>query len=1105
MKTRITGIVGQHGPIPKLPKTFPSEIDDTLYCGLDLGIGSCGQALISTAASKRLIRGFEGLPGPISFLGIRAFDVPETKEQSGVKLKNPERRQKRLMRRTIARRAARMKQIRRFLMAKGVLPEDYHCLKDEWRHSHEAATPWQWRMDALSRTLSNWEWAVILLHYAKRRGFKSARKSDVAAKGSEGGTLDSVKANHEAVASYHTLAEMFHADPRFATTKRNKEGNYTSMVLRADLLDEITKVFEAQRGHGNQHASAEFEAEYLAILNNQKPMQSPIALLGNCPFVPSAKRTTVFAPSFELSRALQRLNVIVLVHEDGTKQLFSEFITNAGGYAPFVAAFGTKAKISWRDLRKLWNMSASMEFKDIRERGSATDKSTLENEDFCKRSTKGGCASGSHVLRKVVGESEWALLLSSDLTLLDEIAFCLAFYEVIGDEVTPFTILGAMAESKIPPLLLEAVRNDLTGTKPTLHMFKGACGVSAAVCRSIIPHLMHGLTYDKAMEAAGYMHTETLPSFHEISNPVVKAVVREVMKQVVHLFDEAGALPARIHVELGRDLGKSMQERNEMDRGIRDRTKEKDTNREKVAAYKQCQPAAVSDEDLLRYELYLEQGGICAYSGRQMPNPERLYGPDLEVDHILPRSRSHDNGYDNKVLVYTASNRDKRNQTPFEWLSSTPLAWQEFQVRVMSIKSLRRRKRRNLLNDSFAASEQEFAERNLNDTRYISRLVTAYLEALYEEAGHKPVREGGTRHVFTRPGAMTSLVRRAWGLENLKKDMDGKRIGDKHHAVDALVCACLAEGDAQWISRLSKCYGSMELAHHSHLTLRNLETPWQGFRADVVNALGHITVSRRERCGAGGPLHPETIYRAKPDGNGGQFAYKRETVITKDERGKAKAAFTKPADLEKIAGIKEERSKWLEDALLAWIQKGSPVDDPPRDPQGCIIRKVFVRQKSMRLRPQPQGHVTGGTLIRCDVFSKKGRFHLVPVYKHQLIERRPPNHAIVALKPEDKWDVLDSTFRFEFSLWKNSRFEIEFKDNEKIEGCYSSLNRNTGRIAYHPPDNSNGGKDANGKEIDYGFSTKIGVVSFRKISVDRLGRRFPVKKEKRTWRGEVCI
>jgi len=357
---------------------------------------------------------------------------------------------------------------------------------------------------------------------------------------------------------------------------------------------------------------------------------------------------------------------------------------------------------------------------------------------------------------------------------------------------------------------------------------------------------------------------------------------------------------------------------------------------------------------------------------------------------------------------------------------------------------------------------------------------------------------------------MTSLVRRAWGLENLKKDLDGKRIGDKHHAVDALVCACLAEGDAQWISRLSKCYGSMELMNNPRLVPLGLETPWSGFRADVVEAIRQITVSRRERCGAGGPLHLETIYRARTDGNGKTIAYKRESVIGSDPKGKPVARYTKPSDLDRIAGIHDERSRWLKESLLSWIERGSPVDPAnpellPRDPQGCPIRKVFVQQKAMQLRPQPQGHVTSGTLVRCDVFSKKGKFHLVPVYKHQLMERTPPVFAIAALKPEDKWTPIDSTFRFEFSLWKNSRFEISFNDGVSIDGCYSSLNRNTGRIAYSLPDNSEGEKDENGKDIDYGFSTKVGVISFRKVSVDRLGRRFPVKGEKRTWRGAVCI
>jgi CRISPR/Cas system Type II protein with McrA/HNH and RuvC-like nuclease domain len=178
----------------------------------------------------------------------------------------------------------------------------------------------------------------------------------------------------------------------------------------------------------------------------------------------------------------------------------------------------------------------------------------------------------------------------------------------------------------------------------------------------------------------------------------------------------------------------------------------------------------------------------------------------------------------------------------------------------------------------------------------------------------------------------------------------------------------------------------------------------------------------------------------------------------------------------------------------------------PRDPQGCLIRKVFVQQKAMQLRPQPQGHVTSGTLVRCDVFSKKGQYHLVPVYKHQLIERTPPMRAIIAGKLDDKgWTVIDSTFHFEFSLWTNSRFELTYTKGKKIEGCYRGVNRNTAVIAYFRPDHYGEENDENGKSLCPPVSCKTGVASFQKLNVDRLGRRFLVKGEKRTWRGAVCI
>jgi CRISPR-associated endonuclease Csn1 len=1116
MKTNY--LIGSNAPLTKLPRTFPTKIDEDLYCGIDIGVGSCGVALVSNATSKHTIRGFEELPGKLTFLGIRAFDLPEEKTTSGISLKNPDRRQKRLMRRVLDRRAQRIRAIKNLLVEHKILPQDYDHRSTEWKGRHESATPWRWRVQALSRKLSSWEFAVILIHYAKRRGFKSAKKSDLESKGSEGGTLQSSRANHAALEQYETVADLLMNDPRFVISKsdggtletkqRNRDGEYIAMVTRADVVEEIRKVFSQQRALGNEHATDKFEEIYLEQLNKQRAMQDPIKLLGDCPFIPSEKRSSVMCPSFELARALQKLNGLQILSEDKQKLFFSEWILQHGGYGSFVADFGRKAKITWGDLRKMWQLPSSFQFADILSLPARREKNGLleaelsltekERLDFSNRSSSSGCAQGSFTLRKALGEQLWNHCLQSDFAELDYVAFCLTFYEVVEEEGCQTTMLGAIAAHVKNQQLFEAVARDLRSEKPTLHKFKGSASTSAALMRHIIPFLMQGQVYSTAMESAGFQHVKTDFTLDKITNPIVKSVLREAMKQIAHVFHEVGCLPGRINIEVARDVGKSIEERNEIDRGIKKRTTQKNVNRLKVADCKGSSEVDVTEEELLRYELYLEQGGMCPYSGRSLPNVENIYSADLQVDHIQPRSRSHDNSFDNKVLVYASANQNKGNQTPFEWLAKSDDAWEGFQTRISSMRGIRRGKRNRLLSETFATQEPEFLERNLNDTRYISRLLLAYVNDFYRIVGEEPEGKGAVRRVFSIPGSLTSLVRKAWGLENLKKDVNGNRVGDKHHAVDALVCACLSHGRAQWITKLSQAYASS--AHI--LNIRNLTTPWTNFRNDVVNALDQITVSRRERCGAGGALHQETNYGLVIDSQGNQTVYKRQNIIGKNQANKPVATFQSIADLENIRGINEERSAWLKEALTSWVQAGSPLDEDklPRDTQGCLIRKVFVAQSRVKnVRKQKQGHVTSGTLVRCDVFSKAGKYFLVPIYNYQLSSATPPMRAVVAAKEEDEWAVMDDGYHFEFSLWKNSRFQfLEKKTKATFSGCYSSINRNTGVIEFKLPDDY-GNKD---KET---VSPKSTISDFRKLNVDRLGRVFVVKKEKRVWRGVVCI
>lgn len=1156
----------------KLPSTFPTEIDENLALGLDLGVGSCGQALVTDRGTpKNTINGIPDFPDRINFLGVRAFDVPEIHEKTGIKLKNPERRAKRLLRRTTKRRADRMWALRRILKQHGLLPADYPTKEklwkyppkrgdnpsfDKWRDWHSRMTagengqagPWVWRVKALDEKLEPLEFAAVLLHLNKHRGFRSNRKFE-AAEDEGGKVLSAVRENTDRLEEkgYRTIGEMFLKDPEFADRKRNTAGIYTGVILRKQQEEEAKQIFKSQRELGSAHAAEELEEAFLEVYNRQLPLQNPIKLLGDCPFEPGEKRSSKLAPSFELSRALQKLNNLNLIVPDlGKVRLADHVDASNGGYQPFIDSFSTfkgtkssRGRITWKDLRKVFNLASGIQFLDLptptktkKKDGSETlqSEASLEGEDFLSRSSANNAARGSFLLREAIGDELWLRLWRDEPEQLDQAAHALSFFEEIeNDHSKPenWGIVNQMEHDRLDPKLVAAVKQDLRSDSPTLHKFKDTSNVSALTSRKLLPLLDKGVIYPEACIAVYGDHRQSSFTFDDITNPVVKSVVLESLKQVIHLIDETGKIPGRICVELGRDLGKSIDERNKINAGIGTRTKNKNANRENLAKALDRSPDA---DELLRYELWLEQANLCPYSGESLSGNLRdiATSPEFQVDHILPRSRSHDNSFDNKVLVHTRSNQHKRNATPFEFHEigngdETSPGWLAFTTRVKSMKGIRTHKRRHLLNTTFAEDENKFAARHLNDTRYISKLVTHCLQEIYTCAGEKPLSEkGSTRRVFTQPGQLTSLVRKAWGLENLKKDVEGERIGDKHHAVDALVCALLSEGQRQFVTRfekekrdmktniaqstfpeLTRSYQLMEKENRHQFTPRKVSPPWDTFRQDVAAALDLFTVSRREIRKGTGSLHLDTLYSVQTDDAGNETIFSRKAIIGQ-VNGKAKGNLTL-AQIEKIRGIDDPRNQWLRDSLTAWIEGGCSVEgeDLPRDPSGNIIKKVYLDQGKKSGRIYPQGFVTGGDQIRLDVFSKtkpdgsKGYF-LVPVYTYHLSEATPPNRAIVAGKNEVDWELMTSEHSFEFSLHKNSRVEIKKSPSAKkpqgehFVGLYSGVDRSTGAFKLAAPDNA---------QDHFQFTAKMGTLVFRKIATDRLGREFIVGAEKRTWRG----
>ncbi len=624
--------------------------------------------------------------------------------------------------------------------------------------------------------------------------------------------------------------------------------------------------------------------------------------------------------------------------------------------------------------------------------------------------------------------------------------------------------------------------------------FTRAAHISALAARNIIPGLREGLVYSEACARVGYDHAaRPAVSLDQIGSPVTRKAFSEVIKQVRAIDREFGPIDF-VHIELARSVGKSAEERAKITKGIEDRNVEKEKRRNEAEEHLGRPP---SDDELVRYELAKEQNFKCIYSGEAI-DPAGIAAKDAryQVDHILPWSRFGDDSYLNKTICTAKSNQDKRGRTPFEWFEAdkSEAEWMEYIARVEGLKEVKGRKKRNYCIRDAASIEEKFKARNLTDTQWVTRLLADELKRMF------PAAEG-ERRIFTRPGSVTSKLRRAWGLEGRKKE-NGQRVeDDRHHAVDALVLAATTES---LLNLLTREVQQREREGRSD-DIFHCTQPWPGFRMDVERTVygfdgsDGVFVSRAERHRARGKAHDATIKQIR-EVNGARMVYERKAVEKLTEKDLEKIPIPEPYG--KIVDPRKLRDELVEN-LRTWIVAGKPKDHLPRSPKGDVIRKVRVETKDKVAVELNGGTVDRGDMARVDVFRKKNKkgaweFYVVPIYPHQIVTMDvPPNRAVVAYKDESDWTQIDGTFEFLWSLSGMSYVELTKSSGEIKEGYFRGLHRGTG--AANLSRHFSLGKEA----TDDGIGMKT-LHSARKFAVDRLGRMFEVTREVRTWRGEAC-
>lgn len=1069
--------------------------------GLDIGVASVGWAVVA----------LNDLAQPCGFirLGSRVFPGAEH-PKTGESLAAP-RRMARSMRRRVRRKALRKQDLYR-LMEQNGLPTRQE-LSDLFGAGH-LEDVYALRARALDEPVTPQEFARILLHLMQRRGFQSNRRA--ANSKEEGALLQAVTQNRQRMEEYcyRTVGEMLYRDPLFADHKRNKGEAYLSTVSREEIAREAQAVFAAQRNLGQAWATPELEAEYLSILLRQRSFDegpggnSPyrdglVSRIGDCTLLPNQKRAFKNTPTFERFTLLQKINHLRVTENGQTRALSEE------ERAKLLALAYRTETVAYNRIRKELQWDETIRFADVRYEGDAAP-GTFEKK------YKLPVLKGTHALRKALQTD------TPDFPLWDDLVTLLAKHR---DEDARRTLLADKG--------LNAAQMDaLLGLD-----FAGTGHISLEACRMLEPWLLQGLTYDQACTRAGLdfrAHSGTeksakLPAsakeLEDITSPVVRRAVSQTIKVVNAIIREMGQPPVWIHIELARELSRTLDERHKAENSMQENAAENERlMREIRETFHILEPTG---QDLVKYRLWKEQDGRCAYS-QQSLDISRLFEPGYaEVDHIVPYSISFDDTRSNKVLVLAAENRQKGNRLPLQYLQGprreTFIVWTKSQVHNY-------RKRKNLLRESLSEEEQNgFRQRNLEDTQYMARFLLNYIRDHLAFADHPAA---GKQRVMALAGAVTSHLRKRWGLTKVRAD------GDLHHALDAAVIACATQG---MVKQISGYYHRIEGAYqqeadgsgsvHSR-TGERFPAPWPHFRDELIQRLSQkpqenlmqlnpafyshfdiqsiqpVFVSRMPQHKVTGAAHKETIKSPKALDDGLLVTKQPLTALKLDKKTGEIAGYYQPSS-----------DKLLYEALRTRLlacdgdgKKAFAGPEPFRKPKadgtpGPIVRKVKLYEKASLSVPVHggRGAADNDSMVRIDVFFVPGDgYYLVPIYVADTRRKELPNRAVVAYKSYSEWKVMKDE-DFLFSLYANDLIEVTRSKNftftvtNKDSSLPSSYDTNRILVYYNSLDISTGAIKVFTHDNSY-FLRGLGVktlVSLQKFEVDVLGNVREVRKETR--------
>ncbi|KFE97946.1 hypothetical protein IX39_16165 [Chryseobacterium formosense] len=842
--------------------------------GLDLGTNSIGWALIEVDENNTPIR--------IIAMGSRIIPLSTSDKeefQRGLSItKNQSRTVSRTQRKGYDRKQLKKSDLKKILNKYNIFPSE-ELLKlpmlDLWKLRSDSANP--------NENISAEQLGRILYMLNQKRGYKSAR-SEANADKKDTDYVQAVKGRYAQLKERNqTIGQYFYEELYNANTNNSYFRIKEEVYPREAYTEEFDTIINAQK---NKHDFLTDEVVHQLrneIIYFQRKLKSQKGLVSICEFEGFEK--TVFdkeknkdkvvfvgpkvapktSPLFQLCRIWEVVNTISLKikNPEGSKYKWGEKIPNLKEKQILADYLFKNDSLSFTKL---------LEILDLNKNDVYVNKQILKgikgNETFS-------------TLHTVLGDNE---LLNFDVSIIPSNHTSMLVDKKTGEILEERAGLELDASLEKEPLYqlwhtiyslkdLDECKNalikrfgfdDETAEKLShIDFNKQAFGnKSNKSMRKILPFLMEGYDYSQSCSLAGYNHSNSLTkdereqqitldrlellSKNSLRQPIVEKILNQMINVVNAILEQYGKL-SEIRVELARELKQSKDERNDADL---QNSKNKKLN-EEIGKRLAELGLPVTKRYIQKYKFIFPSlsknlkdahvNNQCIYCGETFNLTEALSGDAFDVDHIVPKALLFDDSQTNKVLVHRKCNSTKTNQTAYDyigtkgeeqvrvyseriddWFKRGIISYSKMQRLKVSHKEYLERKKLGKETETDKKLWENFIDRQLRDTQYISRKAREILQKV-------------CNNVTTTEGGVTAKLRNLWGWDDVlmnlqmpkykelgqtvikewtsehgkrkhqKEEIENwtKRDDHRHHAIDALVVACTKQGFIQRINTLN--------------------------------------------------------------------------------------------------------------------------------------------------------------------------------------------------------------------------------------------------------------------------------------------------------------